>query len=202
MPKPDEPITIDVPKMNFLMIDGIGAPESKQFAQSVEALYSVSYTIKSMPKKGLEIPGYYDYVMAPLEGLWWSKDIKTKGFTPDRNKWLWTLMIRQPEFIDRIISFGAIQQIIDKKKNPIAENIKFVEFKEGLSVQIMHIGPYKTEETTVDKLHKFINDNRFELNGKHHEIYISDPRKADPLKMKTVIRYPIRRDLYNHGVSV
>ena len=179
--------TVVVPGMNFLMIDGQGDPNtSQEFQDAVEVLYPVSYALKFMVKKGdMEI----DYGVMPLEGLWWSDDMST--FSVDRKEaWKWTLMIMQPEFISRAMVEDAIKQV-RAKKNPVSlPQLRFEAFEEGNAAQIMHIGPFSEEGPTVEKVHAFIQESGKERRGKHHEIYHSDIRRADPAKWKTVIRQP------------
>ena len=178
---------VTVPGMNFLMIDGQGDPNtSQEFQDAVEALYSVSYALKFMVKKGgMEI----DYGVMPLEGLWWSDDMST--FSVDcKEAWKWTLMIMQPEFISHAMVEGAIKQV-RAKKNPVSlSQLCFALFEEGEAAQIMHVGPFSEEGPTIERVHAFIEESGKVRRGKHHEIYLSDIRRADPAKWKTVIRQP------------
>lgn len=178
---------VTVPGMNFLMINGQGDPNtSQEFQDAVEALYSVSYALKFMVKKGdMEI----DYGVMPLEGLWWSDDMST--FSVDcKEAWKWTLMIMQPEFISQAMVEGAIKQV-RAKKNPVSlSQLRFALFEEGEAAQIMHVGPFSEEGPTIEKVHAFIEESGKVRRGKHHEIYLSDIRRADPAKWKTVIRQP------------
>ena len=178
---------IDIPKMNFILIDGQGAPESKQFQQSIEALYPIAYTIKFDKKK----TDGTDYGVMPLEGLWWAEDMSVfNSEKSDRNKWLWTLMIMQPDFITKGDFDKAKEASKKKKDNPAISNVRFESFSEGKSAQIMHIGPFSTEGPNVQGIHNRIKEIGGNLSGKHHEIYLSDFRRADPAKMKTVLRQP------------
>jgi hypothetical protein len=186
-PSPIEVVLVDVPKKNFIMIDGIGDPNtSKDYAASIEVLYSLSYAIKFMFKKEKEI----DYSVMPLEGLWWMEDMR-KFSTENKDQWLWTSMIMQPDFVTKEIFETAYEQVKIKKGLPLLSNARFELFNEGLSAQIMHIGPYSAEAPTIERLHKFIKDHGYSMRGKHHEVYLSDPRKAAPEKMKTIMRQPI-----------
>ena len=178
---------VTVPGMNFLMIDGQGDPNtSQEFPDAVEALYSVSYALKFMVKKGDMAT---DYGVMPLEGLWWSDDMST--FSVDcKEAWKWTLMIMQPEFISQAMVEGAIKQV-RAKKNPVSlSQLRFALFEEGEAAQIMHVGPFSEEGPTIEKVHAFIEEGGKVRRGKHHEIYLSDIRRADPAKWKTVIRQP------------
>lgn len=187
-PSAKEVVLVDVPDMNFLMIDGAGDPNTaQQFKDAVQVLYGVSFTLKFMIKKGQEI----DYAVMPLEGLWWTDDMTQ--FSMDRKDiWKWTVMIMQPEYVRADLVDKAIDQIAKKKDPPALSQTRFERFHEGLSAQIMHIGPYAAEAPTIQKLHQFIEDTGHALRGKHHEIYLSDPRRAAPEKMKTVVRQPVR----------
>ena len=186
-----EATIVNVPPMNFLMIDGEGDPNiSKSYQDSIEALFSVSYALKFMIKKGkLQI----DYGVLPLEGLWWADDM-TNFNAQNKNKWKWTSMIMQPEYITQEIVVSAIEQV-KKKKNLVAlPKMRFESFNEGDAVQIMHIGPFSEEDPTIEKVHSFIRENGCQLTtGKHHEIYLSDFRKTASSKLKTIIRQPIKR---------
>ena len=181
-------VMVNVPQMNFLMIDGKGDPNSSEaFQDAVESLYALSYAIKFMVKKGeLAI----DYGVLPLEGLWWAEDM-SKFSVESKGDWKWTLMIMQPEYITRKLVAEATEQV-RIKKNPVAlSSLRFESFTEGKAAQIMHIGPFSEEGPTIQKVHAFIKDNGGQLGGKHHEIYLSDIRKAAPEKWKTIIRQPM-----------
>lgn len=179
---------VDVPEMNYLMIDGQGDPNTSQaFQDAVGALYPLSYTLKFMVKRGgLEI----DYGVMPLEGLWWSDDMAT--FSVDRKgDWKWTLMIMQPALITKSMVEEAMETV-KAKKNPLAlPLVRFESFNEGKVAQLMHIGPFSEEGPTVEKVHGFIASSDCELRAKHHEIYLSDIRRAAPEKWKTIIRQPM-----------
>lgn len=180
---------IDVPEMNFLRIDGEGNPNtSEEYSQAVETLFSLSYTIKFMIKKGnLEI----DYGVMPLEGLWWVDDMKQ--FSVDqKDDWKWTSMIMQPEYVTPKIYEEALVQVKKKKNFPALSKVRLESFTERKSAQIMHLGPFSEEGPTIEKLHKFIEESGFKLDGKHHEIYLSDIRRAAPEKWKTIIRQPYK----------
>ena len=178
---------VTVPGMNFLMINGQGDPNtSQEFQDAVEALYSVSYALKFMVKKGGMAT---DYGVMPLEGLWWSDDMST--FSVDcKEAWKWTLMIMQPEFISQAMVESAIKQVRAKKDPVSLSQLRFALFEEGEAAQIMHVGPFSEEGPTIEKVHAFIEESGKVRRGKHHEIYLSDIRRADPAKWKTVIRQP------------
>lgn len=188
-PSPKEAVVIEVPHMRFLTIDGYGSPnDSEIFSTSVEALYSLAYTIKFALKKGGIHP---DYTVMPLEGLWWTDDMRE--FSVDnKDIWKWTLMIMQPEFVTETDFQNAVEQVLTKRKLARVQDVRFETFDEGNAAQIMHLGPFSEEGPTVQRLHSFIREKGYNLRDKHHEIYLSDPRKAAPEKMKTVIRQPIQ----------
>lgn len=188
-PSPKEVVVVDVPEMNFLMIDGVGDPNTAQeYKDAIEALYSVSYALKFMVKKG---ESAIDYAVMPLEGLWWVDDM-TQFSMENKDAWKWTAMIMQPEYVTEGLVNAALRQVEKKKNPPALSKIRFESFHEGLSAQIMHIGPYSAEGPTIERLHNFIKENGYELRGKHHEIYLSDPRRSAPEKMRTVIRQPMQ----------
>lgn len=183
-----EVVEVDVPTMNYLMVDGEGDPNIvSAFAEAVETLFTVSYTLKFMVKKGVLAT---DYGVMPLEGLWWADDM-TKFSIADKSNWKWTAMIAQPPFVTRAMLDAAFAEV-KKKKNPAALSLlRFESFTEGKCAQILHIGPFSEEGPTIARLHKFIETNGGKLYGKHHEIYLSDIRKAAPEKWKTIIRQPL-----------
>lgn len=189
------PMFIDVPAMNFVMVDGAGDPNSPEFEDAVELLYAISFAIKMSKMKGEQPEGYFEYVVPPLEGLWW---IEGGKFSFDqRENWRYTVMIRQPEFVTPAVFASACTTAKAKKPHLAVERVRFEEFTEGLCVQAMHIGPYATEPETVARMETYMARNNLEhtlvTGGKHHEIYLSDPRKGDPATMKTVLRHPVRR---------
>lgn len=188
-PSTKEVVQVDVAAMNYLMIDGKGDPNTAQeYADAIEALFSVAYTLKFMVKKGALAT---DYGVMLLEGLWWAEDM-SKFSTEDKSNWLWTAMIAQPLFITRSMVDAAIDEV-KKKKNPAAiSKLRFETITEGLAAQIMHIGPPGEEGPNIEKVHHFIETGGYRRRGKHHEIYLSDIRKTVPAKWKTVIRQPMQ----------
>ncbi|MCP4426239.1 MAG: hypothetical protein GY803_17245 [Chloroflexi bacterium] len=182
-------VAVDVPEMNFLKIDGEGDPNASQtFKEATEALYAVSYRLKFMIKKGEQ---QVDYGVMPLEGLWWADDM-TQFNVEQKGDWKWTLMMMQPEYVTAELYAEAVE-LVQKKKNPVALPLmRFEAYAEGKAAQIMHIGPFSEEGPTVQKVHDFIDENGFERAGLHHEIYLSDIRRAAPEKWKTVIRQPFK----------
>lgn len=187
-PSAKKPEVVDVPEMSFLMIDGEGDPNTSQtFQDAVGALYAASYTLKFTFKQG-DPP--VDWTVMPLEGLWRADDI-AEFSTVDKSKWKWTLMIVQPEPVTVQAVADAVDQAQKKKDLPALERLRFEAFREGLSAQIMHIGPYSEEGPTIEGLHEFIRESGHELRGKHHEIYMGDPRRSAPEKLKTIVRQPM-----------
>lgn len=179
---------VEVPQMNFLMVDGEGDPNtSKSFSDAIEALYPVAYTLKFMVKKGeLGI----DYGVLPLEALWWADDMSAFT-TGNKDAWKWTVMIMQPEFITRKM-FEKAKGEVEKKQKPVSLSlVRFEAFKEGNAAQILHIGPFTEEGPTIEKAHLFITENGSHRTGKHHEIYLSDIRRAVPEKWRTIVRQPM-----------
>lgn len=185
---------VDVPKFNFVMIDGKIQPgetpaTSQEFQDAIDALYGASYTLKFMSKLRKTNP--IDYTVMALEGLWW-----TDSGEFDLNKkeeWKWTMMIMQPEHITEEMYLEALQKLKDKKENPALSKTRFESFHEGLCMQIMHIGPYAEEPRTIEKMKTFAQENGYRLRGKHHEIYLGDPRRAKPETLRTILRHPVER---------
>ena len=187
------PAVIDVPPMSFIMVDGNGDPKGEEYQAAVSILYSLSYTIKM---KGKDIAGYFDYTVFPLEGLWW---YESGGFDLGRRDvWRWISMIRQPDFVTADVFCWAVELAGKKKPELDFSKARFELFSEGLCVQMMHIGPFADEPVTVAQMNDFIEQNGLiNMTGtehKHHEIYLSDPNKVKPEKMKTIIRLPVAEE--------
>lgn len=177
---------VDVPPLTYLMVDGTGDPNgSLTYARAVEVLFAVSYALKFMIKKG---PSALDYAVMPLEGLWWADDM-SRFSVDDKSVWKWTMMIMQPNLIGPDMVAQAIEDVRRKKRPGAIDLVRFETFAEGRCAQILHVGPFSEEGPTVEKVHAYI-DQSGERRGKHHEIYLSDIRKADPAKWKTIIRQP------------
>ena len=189
-PSAKEPALVEVPEMQFLMIDGKGDPNnSEEFQSAAEALYGIAYTIKfSAKKSGTARP---DYVVPPLEGQWWMKGGKRFDLK-SRDDWRWTLMIRQPDFVTEKDFSAAVSLAMVKKPSPALRKLRFERLTEGRCVQIMHIGPYAAEVPTVERMHAYAREQGLSLHGKHHEIYLGDPRRTAPERLKTVLRHPVR----------
>jgi hypothetical protein len=189
-PSSNEVVFVDVPQMDFLMIDGSGNPNtSQEYQKAIEALYAVSYALKFIIKKGKQA---IDYSVMPLEGLWWV-DNGANFSTDNKDIWKWTSMIMQPKYVTEALFKDAVEQVKKKKNLPTLPKLRFQALLEGPSVQIMHIGPYASEESTIQKIRAHMMAQGYEVNGKHHEIYLSDPRKLAPEKLKTIIRQPVKK---------
>ena len=177
---------VEVPDMNFLKINGEGAPSSQQYVDAIKTLYPVAYALKFIVKKGKGV----DYGVMPLEGLWWVDDM-TQFSTERKEEWKWTAMIMQPKYVTEANFKVAVEQV--KKKNlPSIDKIRFEAYHEGKAAQIMHIGLFSAEGSNIQKIHTAIKAAGYELNGRHHEIYLGDPIKTEPEKLKTIIRQPMR----------
>jgi len=188
VPSKKEFSIVDVPPMNFIMIDGSGDPNtSSEYQEALGALYGLSYTIKFASKKQLGI----DYVVMALEGLWWAEEMVEFSLS-DKSSWQWTMMMMQPDHITAEFVEEARAVLAKKKDPPALSKVRFERFHEGLSAQIMYLGPYANEAPTIARLHTFIEEGDYERRGKHHEIYLGDPRRTAPEKLKTVIRQPMR----------
>ena len=184
-------VLLEVPAMQFLMIDGKGDPnKAPAYKAAVEALYAVSYKLKFMSKQELD----KDYTVPPLEGLWWADDMDSFTLNRDKSQWSWTMMIRVPDWISADHVDRARKIAGEKKSLPALSEMRFENYNEGLSVQIMHIGSYDDEGPILEKLHdQYIPGQSLGFNGKHHEIYLSDARRVPAEKLKTVLRQPVRR---------
>ncbi|MEH7376157.1 GyrI-like domain-containing protein [Neobacillus drentensis] len=186
------PVIIDVPMMPFFMISGTGDPNGDEFALETEALYSLSYAVK-MSYKSKEVPeGYYEYTVFPLEGIWDLID-KSKP-VQDKSNYKYTIMIRQPDFLTSNLFAQFLEQTKKKKPNPYLEKVLFGEMSDGLSCQVMQIGPYNNEQESFAKMESFCEESGYIRTCKtHREIYLSDPRKTEMHKLKTVLRFPVRQ---------
>ncbi|HSA96252.1 MAG TPA: GyrI-like domain-containing protein [Acidobacteriota bacterium] len=181
-----KPAIIDVPAMNALMVDGTGDPNGPVFQEAVGSLYSVAYTLKFTFKKEKAI----DYPVMALEGLWCADDpaVFTSG---ERDKWKWTIFVVVPDVVTKKDVAAAIAAVKKKAKFPRFPELRLERFAEGRAAQIMHIGPYAAEGPTIERLHRFIEEQGYRLRGWHHEIYMGDSRRSAPEKLKTILRHPI-----------
>lgn len=181
---------LTVPPLRYLMIDGHGDPNTaEQYAQALTTIYPMAYALKFFSRKCLE----RDYVVPPLEALWWSDDLTAFTSARDTSRWDWTVMILVPEWLtDEHV--GAAREAAARKGAPALDALRVETLDEGLSVQVLHVGPYDAEGPVLARLHdEFIPANDLRLTGKHHEIYLSDPRRAAPEKLRTILRQPVLR---------
>jgi len=196
MPK-NKPEIVTVPKANYIAVRGKGNPndESGEYKQAIGILYAVAYTLKMSYKTDYRIEGFFDYVVPPLEGFWWQEGIAGIDYS-DKSSFCWISVIRLPDFITKK-DFDWAVEAASKKKKMDCSKAEFMTIDEGLCVQIMHIGSFDAEPATVEIMNKYLDDNGYENdfsdNRLHHEIYLSDARKVDPAKWKTVIRHPIMK---------
>ena len=182
---------VQMPTMQYLMIDGHGDPNtSKEFADSIRALYPVAYKIKFASKINLG----KDFVVMPLEGLWWADDMSTFTTARDKSQWDFTLMLMQPDWVTKDMFDAAIAKVREKDPPELLHKVRFESLEEGLAVQTLHIGSFDDEAAILDEMHHtYIPDNGLQLAGKHHEIYLSDFRKVAPDKLRTILRQPVAR---------
>lgn len=186
-PSSKQVTVVDVPELNFLMLDGEGDPNtSEAYQHAIETLFAVSYALKFAIKRG---ESGIDFAVMPLEGLWWVEDM-TQFSMENKDAWKWIAMIMQPAYVTQRLVEEAVKQVEKKKGLPSLSDMRFETFHEGTAAQIMYFGPYSEEALTIDKIHGFIRDQGYRLRGKHHEIYLSDPRRTAPHKLKTIIRQP------------
>ncbi|CAM3486754.1 GyrI-like domain-containing protein [Marinicrinis lubricantis] len=186
------PSIIDVPKMSYFMISGEGDPNGEAYARAVEALYGLSYAVKMSYKTDNVPPGYYEYTVYPLEGVWDLVDYSKPA--ADKNNLKYTIMIRQPDFVTDAWFVHFQERARKKKPSPWLEKVTFGEWTDGPSCQMLHIGSYDDEPGTFAQMKAYCEDNGWERMSKtHREIYISDPRKTEPAKLKTVLRFAVKR---------
>ena len=183
---------INVPAFKFAMIDGViepgeGPSTSRAFQEALQALYGVAYTLKFMSKLRQANP--VDYPVMALEALWWTRKAAF-DFDP-RLPWRWTAMILQPGHITRAMFVRAVSQLQEKRDSPALARLRLERFKEGLCVQTLHIGPYADELRTLERMRAFVKESGLAYHGKHHEIYLGDPRRARPEKLRTILRHPV-----------
>lgn len=181
---------LEVPPANYLMIDGEGDPNTPVFAEAMGALYPLAYTLKFASKRELD----RDYVVPPLEGLWWADDMAAFSAKRDKTRWHWTLLVMQPEWIDAAFVDAARRTVEAKGAPTRLHDIRFETLDEGLCVQTLHVGPFEAEAEVLARLHhEFIPANGLRLTGRHHEIYLSDPRRTAPERLRTILRQPVER---------
>ena len=193
---PKKPSIVTVPKMNYIAVRGQGDPnpEESEYKQAIGLLYGISFTIKMSKMGSHKIDGYFDYVVPPLEGFWWQEGAVGVDYSR-KDDFNWISVIRLPDFVTREDFDWAVEEATKKKKTDFSK-VEFFTYEEGLCVQCMHIGPYDDEPKTVELMHKFMEEQGYELDitedRMHHEIYLSDARKVAPEKLRTVVRHPIK----------
>lgn len=194
-----KPSIIEVPEMLFITVEGSGDPNtSAAYQEAMEILYGLSFTIKMSKMNGTQPAGYFEYVVPPLEGLWYIDGGCFDGVNvTDKNLFHWISMIRQPEFVTEDVFEAAKKALAKKKPELDLSKAKFIRLEEGLCVQIMHKGPYDNEPHTIEKMKQYVKENGYEEDFSdtrlHHEIYLSDPRRCAPERLRTVIRHPVKR---------
>jgi hypothetical protein len=180
---------VEVPRMNFLMVDGAGDPNTASaYQEAVQTLYTVAYALKFAVKKQQAT----DYGVMPLEGLWWTSDGNYDPLAQSRDNWRWTMMIMQPEFIGAEMVSQIMEEVKGKKNPPAIDLMRFAPYDEGLAAQVLYTGPYADEYPVIEGMHHFMQEQGYLHNGKHHEIYLSDPNRTAPERLKTILRQPIR----------
>ena len=196
---PTKPVVIEVPEMVFFAVEGSGNPNtSKEYQEALEILYGLSFTVKMSKMNGTQPEGYFEYVVPPLEGLWYADGVAFDGLNvTDKEQFRWISMIRQPEFVTEDVFQMAKATLGAKKPQLDLSKVRFLRMKEGLCVQMMHKGAYDDEPETIAKIKQFVADNGyvedFSDSRFHHEIYLSDPRKCAPERLRTVIRHPVKK---------
>jgi len=184
-----KPVLVDVPALSLLAVDGVGDPDGSVYQEAVAALYGVSYGLKF----GLKRAGVLDYSVMPLEGLWWGSGERQDLPNLDRATWNWTMMIVQPAQVDTALVAEVVAATARKKPSAWLEKLELRQVVEGPSAQVLHVGPYSEEPPTRDRLMAFVTGSGYQISGLHHEIYLSDPRRTAPEKLKTILRYPVAR---------
>ncbi len=195
---PKKPTIVTVPPMNFIAVRGRGDPntEDGEYKQSISLLYGIAFTIKMSKKGTKQIEGYFDYVVPPLEGFWWQEGVQGIDYTHKEN-FNWISLIRLPDFATKDVFEWAVSEATAKKKKSDFSKAEFLTYNEGLCVQCTHIGSYDDEPATIELMHEFMEQKGYTLDISdrrfHHEIYLSDPRRVAPERLKTVVRHPIKK---------
>ncbi|NJJ35801.1 hypothetical protein GSQ51_08295 [Clostridioides difficile] len=195
LPK-ENPILVEVPEQKFIMLRGSGDPNDKEFTEAIGVLYSLAYAIKTMPKKGIVPEGYFDYTVFPLEAIWDKGEKSKYSDILIKEDLVYTMMIRQPDFVTQDLLDKAINIVKKKKAHNLLEKIRFESINEGLCVQMLHVGSYDNEPESFDIMSEFCKrNNLIRKSNVHREIYISDARKVSPDSLKTVLRFEVKREL-------
>lgn len=181
-----QPQVLELKPFNYLSIGGISAPEAEQFMHSVGVIYAVAYTVKKYCKEMGK-----DFGVPKMEGQWWVESGIPFEETP-RDQWHWNIMLMMPEYVDTLLRDKAVKEVIKRKGIILANEVKLAPIDEGKSVQVLHLGPYEDEGPTIEKILSYIDNHGLDMNGYHHEIYLSDPRRTPKERLKTIIRYPVK----------
>lgn len=190
-----KPELIEIPPFKFIQLKGEGNPNNDAFSEAIGVLYSLAYAIRMMPKNGFIPEGYEEYVVYPLEGVWDLKEEARNQDTLDKDALVYTIMIRQPEFVTEEVFQEALRRVKQKKPHPLLDEVEFVTIEEGMCVQMMHVGSFDDEKYSFDLMKQYCEENQLNIRSQvHREIYISDFRKTAPEKLKTVLRYRIRKE--------
>ncbi|MBX9958043.1 GyrI-like domain-containing protein [Peribacillus simplex] len=188
-----KPELASIPEQKFFLIKGKGNPNEHEFTEKIGVLYSLAYAVRMMPKQGYTPAGYFEYTVYPLEGIWDLTEEGKKLNTLNKDELLYTIMIRQPDFVKKEIVDRAFEHVEKKKPHPFLNDVRFGTFQDGLSVQMLHVGPYDDEPQSFKVMNEFIKNNNLEKTSlQHREIYLSDFRKVEPSKLKTVLRYKVK----------
>lgn len=189
-----KPELVTIPEQNFFMIKGQGNPNDAEFAERIGVLYSLAYAVRMMPKQGYTPDGYFEYTVYPLEGIWDLTEEGRKLDTLNKDELLYTIMIRQPEFVTKEVVERAFENVEKKKPHPFLNDVTFGTVQDGLSVQMLHVGPYDDEPKSFELMNEYTKNNNLERTSlQHREIYLSDFRKVEPVKLKTVLRYKVKQ---------
>ncbi|WP_285766673.1 GyrI-like domain-containing protein [Peribacillus sp. SI8-4] len=188
-----KPELVTIPEQKFFMIKGKGNPNEQEFAEKIGVLYSLAYAVRMMPKQGYTPDGYFEYTVFPLEGVWDLTEAGRQLTTLVKEELLYTIMIRQPDFVTKEVVERAFDHVEKKKPHPFLKEVKFGTVEDGLSVQMLHVGPYDDEPQSFQLMKEFTEHNNLERTSlQHREIYLSDFRKVEPAKLKTVLRYRVK----------
>ncbi|CAM3469638.1 GyrI-like domain-containing protein [Paenibacillus lupini] len=191
LPK-NEPSIIHVPLLKYFTISGKGNPNHKDFEEAIGVLYSLSYIVKMMPKKGVTPEGYFEYTVFPLEGVWDLAEEARQAAVLDKDQLIYTIMIRQPDFVTESLALEVIETVKQKKPHPLLSKVTFEPLEEGMCLQMMHHGSYDDEPASFARMEQYCEENYLKRISKlHKEIYISDVRKTKPEKLKTVLRFKV-----------
>ena len=188
------PETISVPAMKFFTLNGVGNPNSEKFGEEIGILYSLSYAVKMLPKKNILPQGYFEYTVFPLEGVWDLMDSAKMSDVLDKDSLMYTIMIRQPDFVTDEIAEMVIEKTKDKKPNELYDKVEFETIEEGLCVQMLHKGSYDSEPESFARMERYCAENKLQrISKRHREIYLTDARKTAAEKQKTVLRFNVAR---------